>query len=85
MQLDTKLELIFQQYGLEVLRIQEEYQENKDTPVIARHCTPVAGAIQWSRHLLERLQGPMRHFQEHTKVSPSCIVFNNACRGEAVC
>jgi dynein heavy chain len=70
-QLDSKLELIFQKYGLEVLNVQEDYQLNKDTPVIARHATPVAGAIGWSRHLLQRLQEPMQHFQQHAKVRDS--------------
>jgi dynein heavy chain len=67
-QLDSKLELIFQKYGLEVLNVQEEYQAHKDTPILGRHCTPVAGAISWSRHLLRRLQEPMQHFQQHSKV-----------------
>jgi dynein heavy chain, axonemal len=67
-QIDTKLELIFQRFGLEVLNIQDEYQRNKDDPVVGRHCPPVSGAIGWSRLLLERLQNPMKHFLEHEKV-----------------
>lgn len=74
-QLESKLELIFDKFGLEVTVVQEEYQANKDTPVIGRNSPPVAGAIAWSRHLLDRLQVPMSMFQEHESVRHDLCIF----------
>jgi hypothetical protein len=66
--LDSKFSVIFHSYGQELLNIQETYQRLRENPPRARNLPPVYGAIAWARHLLNRIQEPMRHFQENKKV-----------------
>jgi hypothetical protein len=66
--LDSKFSVIFHSYGQELLSIQETYQRLRENPPRARNLPPVYGAIAWARHLLNRIQEPMRHFQENKKV-----------------
>lgn len=66
--LDSKLNLIFQNYGLELENIQQLYEKQKHDPPIARNLPPVAGNILWSRHLLNRIEVPMKRFESNQNV-----------------
>lgn len=60
---DAKYFLIFHNYSQELLRIQDMYEKYKSNPPIGRDLPPVAGNISWSRHLLKRIEDPMKLFQ----------------------
>ncbi len=53
--LDSKLNIIFQTYGMELEQLQQLYERQKTGPPIPRNQPPVAGNIMWSRHLLQRI------------------------------
>jgi len=61
--LDSKLTLILQNYGLELEQVQQLYEKQKHDPPIPRNSPPVAGNIAWSRHLLKRIEDPMKQFE----------------------
>lgn len=46
-ELDSKLSLIFQNYGLELEQVQQLYEKQKHEPPIPRNLPPVAGNITW--------------------------------------
>jgi hypothetical protein len=58
--LDSKLNIIFQNYGQELEQVQQMYERDKHDPPIPRNLPPVAGNITWSRHLLKRIEEPMK-------------------------
>eukprot|EP00985_Skeletonema_marinoi_P031529 scaffold37718_cov187-Skeletonema_marinoi.AAC.14 len=66
--LDSKLKLIFMNYGLELEKTQQLYEKLKSSPPIPRNAPPVAGSIMWSRHLLKRIEEPMKRFEENQNV-----------------
>ena len=68
--LDSKLNVIFQNYGIELEQVQQLYEKQKHDPPIPRNLPPVAGNITWSRHLLKRIEGPMKQFELNQNVSP---------------
>lgn len=61
--LDSKLTLIFHNYGMELTHVEAMYEKNKHNPPIARNMPPVAGNISWARHLLRKIEDPMLKFQ----------------------
>jgi dynein heavy chain, axonemal len=69
--LDSKLTLIFHNYGLELARVEQIYEKNKHDPPIARNMPPVAGNIAWARHLLKKIEDPMKKFQGSPSVLAS--------------
>jgi len=69
--LDSKLMLIFQNYGLELTTVQDLYEKQKHSPPIGRNMPPVAGSILWARHLLRRIEEPMRRFESNGKILAS--------------
>ncbi|CAM9799127.1 unnamed protein product [Ectocarpus fasciculatus] len=66
--LDSKLNIIFQNYGLELEQVQQLYEKEKHDPPIPRNLPPVAGNITWSRHLLKRIEEPMKQFESNQNV-----------------
>ena len=66
--LDSKMNVIFQNYGIELEQVQQLYEKQKHDPPIARNLPPVAGNIAWSRHLLNRIEEPMKQFEKHSGV-----------------
>ena len=66
--LDSKLSLIFINYGHELERTQQLYERLKEDPPMPRNMPPVAGNITWSRHLLKRIEEPMKQFEENQNV-----------------
>eukprot|EP00949_MAST-11_sp_MAST-11-sp1_P002825 g2825.t1 len=66
--LDSKFTVIFHNYGLDLTTVQEIYEKYKHNPPIARNMPPVAGNIIWSRHLLHRIEEPMRRFESNPTV-----------------
>ena len=69
--LDSKFNVIFQNYGLELEKIQKLYEKHKHAPPIPRNLPPVAGNITWSRHLLKRIEEPMKKFETNQNVLAS--------------
>jgi dynein heavy chain len=61
--LESKFSVIFHNYGLELTQVQDQYEQCKAGPPIVRNLPPIAGHITWSRHLYQRIDGPMRKFQ----------------------
>ena len=61
--LDSKLSVIFNNYGQELAEIETIYERHKHNPPIARNMPPVAGNITWARHLLRKIEDPMNKFQ----------------------
>jgi dynein heavy chain len=66
--LDSKLSIIFQNYGQELEQVQQLYEKEKHDPPIPRNLPPVAGNITWSRHLLKRIEEPMKQFESNQNV-----------------
>jgi dynein heavy chain len=66
--LDSKLSVIFNNYGQELVEIEQIYEKNKHNPPIARNMPPVAGNIIWARHLLRKIEEPMNKFQGNAAV-----------------
>ena len=69
--LDSKLNVIFQNYALELQEVQQLYEKHKHKPPIQRNMPPVAGNISWSRHLLKRIEEPMKTFEANQNVLAS--------------
>eukprot|EP01138_Halocafeteria_seosinensis_P007479 gb/GECG01007645.1/.p1 GENE.gb/GECG01007645.1/~~gb/GECG01007645.1/.p1 ORF type:complete len:3314 (+),score=514.53 gb/GECG01007645.1/:1-9942(+) len=69
--LDDKFAIIFQTYGGELEMIQSLYERHKHNPPTPRNMPPVAGNITWSRHLLKRIEEPMRQFERNQAVLAS--------------
>ena len=69
--LDSKLNIIFQNYGTELEEVQQLYEQQKHEPPLPRNLPPVAGNIVWSRHLLKRIEEPMKKFEQKTSVLES--------------
>eukprot|EP00814_Leptocylindrus_danicus_P009510 CAMPEP_0116004988 /NCGR_PEP_ID=MMETSP0321-20121206/911_1 /TAXON_ID=163516 /ORGANISM="Leptocylindrus danicus var. danicus, Strain B650" /LENGTH=4605 /DNA_ID=CAMNT_0003473357 /DNA_START=128 /DNA_END=13942 /DNA_ORIENTATION=- len=66
--LDSKLNIIFQNYGMELEQVQQLYEKQKHDPPFPRNLPPVAGNIAWSRHLLKRIEEPMKQFESNQNV-----------------
>ncbi|TYZ58790.1 hypothetical protein PybrP1_001566 [[Pythium] brassicae (nom. inval.)] len=66
--LDSKFTVIFHNYGLDLTNVQDTYERYRHDPPIARNLPPVAGNILWSRHLLRRIEEPMRKFESNPTV-----------------
>jgi dynein heavy chain len=69
--LDSKLNVIFQNYALELAEVQQLYETEKHKPPIPRNLPPVAGNITWSRHMLKRIEEPMKKFEANQNVLAS--------------
>jgi dynein heavy chain len=61
--LESKFTVIFHKYGLELTQVQDQYERFKSAPPMVRNLPPVAGSLTWSRHLLKRIEDPMKKFQ----------------------
>lgn len=66
--LNSKVMVIFHNYGQELAAVQDAYERYKNCPPAARNMPPVAGNILWSRHLLRRIEGPMERFHAYPGV-----------------
>jgi dynein heavy chain len=62
--LNAKYQLLFQNYGREIHKIERHYQEFKPNPPICRNLPTVSGSIAWSRHLFNRISVPMEQFPQ---------------------
>jgi dynein heavy chain len=69
--LDAKLSIIFHNYGHELTRVEQIYEKFKHNPPISRNMPPVAGNIAWARHLLRKIEEPMKRFQGNPTVLAS--------------
>jgi dynein heavy chain, axonemal len=57
--LNSKYQIVFQNYGREIHKVERIYQDQKSGPTLCRNMPPTAGAIAWARHLYKRLAVPM--------------------------
>lgn len=64
-EVDAMFATAFRRFAADVEAVQEHYEKYKTEPPVPRGATPVAGAIQWSRNLLRRIERPMRQFAAH--------------------
>jgi dynein heavy chain len=69
--LDSKMSVIFHNYGLELNEVEAVYEKQKADPPLARNMTPIAGNILWVRHLLRRIEDPMDNFRNNTSLLSS--------------
>lgn len=69
--LDSKLSVIFHNYGQELLHVEQIYEKFKQSPPLTRNMPPVAGNIAWARHLLRKIEDPMKKFQGHSSILSS--------------
>ena len=69
--LDDKVAIIFASFGNELELVQAMYEEDKQNPPKPRNLPPVAGNITWCRHLLQRIEAPMRRFEAYPAVFAS--------------
>ena len=69
--LDSKMSVIFHNYGLELNEVEAIYEKQKTDPPLARNMTPIAGNILWVRHLLRRIEDPMDNFRHNTTLLAS--------------
>lgn len=65
--LDNKLAVIFINYGQELIHIEQIYEKEKNHPSVARNMPPVSGNIAWARHLLRRIETPMKLLDSYLK------------------
>ena len=70
-ELAEKYALIFQTYYGELEMIRALYEKHRLAPPVPRNLPPVAGNIAWARHLLKRIEGPMREFEQNQVVLAS--------------
>lgn len=75
--LDSKFMIIFQNYGIDLSMVQDLYEKYRSAPPVARNLSPVAGNILWSRNLLQRIEEPMRKFEDHPNVLATRGKLNN--------
>ena len=64
-EIDAMFTAAFKRFAADVEAVQEHYEKYKTEPPVPRGATPVAGAIQWSRALLRRIEVPLRQFAAH--------------------
>ncbi|ETO09366.1 dynein gamma chain, flagellar outer arm, partial [Reticulomyxa filosa] len=55
--LDNKYMQVFRSYGKQLEHIQQIFIKKRENPPLSRNMTKVAGCIQWSRQLLNRITG----------------------------
>eukprot|EP00887_Chlorella_sp_A99_P001633 scaffold8.g1633.t1 len=60
--LDMKYGVAFASFAADLEAVQKLYERHKAAPPLARNAPPVAGNIMWARHLLRRIEGPMKRF-----------------------
>jgi hypothetical protein len=76
---------IFTKFSGEVDAIQQQYEQLKADPPVPRNVPAMVGHIMWSRMLQERLEGPMKQFQQNetvmkTKVTQPPFSLASLCR-----
>jgi dynein heavy chain len=63
--LESKMAVIFHNYGSELNQVQDLYERFKGAPPLVRNMPQVAGNITWARHLLKRI---MTQWQNSAKI-----------------
>ena len=66
--LDSKYSVIFRLYSKRLEDVQELYERQKAAPPLGRDMPPVAGNIAFARHLLRRVEEPIKRFGENNPV-----------------
>lgn len=66
--LDSKLMVVFHNYGLDLEVVQMTYERDKGSPPLERDAAPTAGNIAWARQLLRRVEEPMKKFSRHGRL-----------------
>ena len=66
--LDAKYVAAFLSFSADLEAVQKLYEKHKGAPPVARNSPPVAGNIMWARHLLRRIEGPMKCFAQRREL-----------------
>ena len=67
-ELESKYTVIFHNYGLDLETVQKLYDKQKAMPPMFRNASPVAGNIAWARHLLRRIEQPMKKLKANKTI-----------------
>ncbi|XP_033113255.1 dynein heavy chain 5, axonemal-like isoform X2 [Anneissia japonica] len=59
---------MFTAFETDLEEVKDIYEKYKDEPIKMRNAPPVAGAIQWSRQLLQRIEEPMKVFRDNKAI-----------------
>lgn len=54
---------VLKRYKVEVEKVRGLFNENEKTPPTSKNLPPVAGAINWSQSLLQKIKKPIVRFQ----------------------
>ena len=65
-ELAEKYALVFATYYGELEVVRALYEKHRLTPPVPRNLPPVAGNIAWARHLLKRIEAPMKEFEQQS-------------------
>ena len=60
---------IFDWYEGDLDQVQRIYEAHKHAPPAERNAPPVAGAVAWARHLLRRIEEPMKTFSDNRAIT----------------
>jgi hypothetical protein len=61
----------FSKYHVDLVEVQAQYEQFKDSPPSEGNMPPVASAIAWSRNLLKRIESPIQMFKDIKSVTQS--------------
>ncbi|CAM9673463.1 unnamed protein product, partial [Phaeothamnion confervicola] len=75
--LDKKLLIVLQKYGLDLFRVRECYERQKARPPLPRNAPPVSGGVRWARNLLAKVAGPMDLLRGHY---PAVLRSDDGCK-----
>ena len=66
-ELEKKHIALVQAYSQDLKNVQEIFLEYRDNPIIAHNLPPIAGALTWSRGLMDRINLPMEKLKQFKK------------------
>jgi len=84
--LGSKYVVIFNNFGQDLLAVQNLYEKNKQAPPLIRNSAPIAGNVMWARQLLRRVEDPMKMFTKIKSIMNSkdsrriCKIYNKVGR-----
>ena len=61
--IESKYKLLIERFEKDLQFVQKEYNEQRESPPVARNLPPVSGRIAWCRQLYRRLKEPVDAFQ----------------------
>ena len=68
LKVEVKYQELVTKFMTDLLFVQEEYNEHRDNPPLARNLPPISGKIAWSRQLYHRIATPVAVFQKNKQL-----------------